>query len=91
MIDWLKQQLLPEAKIWWRLASSRFQMLVAGALAAALANPDALLSVAWFLPEGRLRLVVAALIGLFYFAGDRLLRLWREDRLPTTEELARGE
>lgn len=91
MIDWFKQHLLPEAKIWWRLASSRFQMIVAGALAAVIANPDALLSVAWFLPQGPLRLVVAVLVGLVYFAGDRLVRLWREDRLPTTEELADGK
>lgn len=91
MIAWLKQKLLPETTIWWRLASSRFQMLVAGALAAVIANPDVLLSAAWYLPEGPLRLVVAAVIGLVYFAGDRLLRLWREERLPTSEELSDGQ
>ncbi len=91
MIEWLKQRLLPDAKVWWRLASTRFQMLAAGALAAVIANPDVLLSAAWYLPEGPLRLVVAALIGLAYFAGDRLLRLWREERLPTSEELSDGQ
>lgn len=91
MIEKLKRRLLPEAQIWWRLASSRFQMLVAGALAAIIANPDVLLSMAWFLPQGPLRLVIAALIGLLYFGGDRLVRLWREDRLPTAEELIDGE
>ncbi|MCB2085048.1 MAG: hypothetical protein H6919_11165 [Sphingomonadaceae bacterium] len=88
MIDWLKSRLLPEARIWWRLASSRFQMIVAGLLTAAIANPDVLLSVAWFLPQGPFRLVVAILIGLTYFVGDRLVRLWREERLPTSQELA---
>lgn len=91
MTDWLKKHLLPDAKIWWRLSSSRFQMIAAGALAAIIANPEMLLSVSQFLPEGAPRLVIAVACGVVYFCGDRLLRLWREDRLPTNEELTIGE
>lgn len=87
MFDWLTKRLLPEAAIWWRLASTRFQMIVAGIITAVLANPDVLLPIVTILPDGALRIVTALLVGLGYFAGDRLLRLWREDRLPTSAEL----
>ena len=91
MLKSVTDRLLPEAKIWWRLASSRFQMIVAGIITAVLANPDILVPVVTILPDGPLRIVTALLVGLGYFTGDRLIRLWRERRLPRVEDLAGSE
>lgn len=69
--------LIDEARLWWKMWSVRLAAM-AGLLAAYLAaSPETTQSLLALLPDGPMRVVAGALIGLFVFAmatGARLVR-----------------
>lgn len=70
-------KLVDEASHWYKLASVRLAMIAGVAAAYLAAKPDVTEELLALLPEGPVRVVASALIGLFVFGlatGTRLVR-----------------
>jgi hypothetical protein len=81
---------MSEIHQWWRLWSVRLAA-VAGAVSAALtAEPSILLGLINMLPQGPLRWVVAASVGILVFAVPTIARIKAQPKLGAGGQAAGG-
>lgn len=75
----LRQRLVDDSHLWWRLWSVRFAAIAAAVVGAVTAQPQILLGLLAYVPDGW-RPVAAVLAAVISFVIPTVLRLWNQSK-----------